>query len=136
MESVWHEKRGDATPRVTLHELAHRQCHFGHEYALLTEGDFECVGNLCHAGGIVGDKGQDGNLLLLTLPESHAFGDGEPIEAGADLLTNERLHHRLGDRARVGDVTTEEQLELHGGLPLNSHSMAGGRHECNPPCAT
>ena len=102
---------------MTLDELAHRQCHFGHEHALLTEGGFERFRDLCHAVAVVGDKGQDRNLLLLTLPESHAFGDGETVKAGADFLTNEGLHHRLGHRARIGDVATEEQLELHGGSP-------------------
>jgi hypothetical protein len=116
MESVWHEKGGRSTPRVTLNELAHRQRHFGHQYALLAEGGFECLSDLLNAAAVVGDEGQDGHLLLLTLPESHAFGDGETIEAGADLLTNEGLHHRLADLASVGDVATEEQLELHLGV--------------------
>ena len=105
---------------MTLNELAHRQRHFGHQDALLAEGDLECLSDLCHAVGVIGDEGQDRNLLLITLPESHAFGDGEPIEAGADLLTNEAGHHRLGHRARIGDVATEEQLELHSGVSLST----------------
>jgi len=117
MNVVWHEKGGTAIPPVTLNELAHRQRHFGHQYALLTEGGFECISDLTNAVSIIGDKGQDGNLLLLTLPESHAFSDGETIKAGANLLTNESLHHRLADLTSVGDVATEEQLELHGGFP-------------------
>jgi len=120
MESVWHEKGGTAIPPVTLDELAHRQRHFGHEHALLTEGGFECPSDLCHAVAVVGDESQDRNLLLLTFPESDPFGDGETIEAGADFLTNEGLHHRLGHRARIGDVATKEQLELHLGVFLST----------------
>ena len=87
-----------------LDKLAHRQRHFGHQYALLTEGAFECLSDGGHTVAVIGDKGQDRNLLLLTFPESHAFGDSETIKTGADFLTNEGLHHRLADRARVGDV--------------------------------
>ncbi len=125
MNVVWHEKGGTAIPPVTLNELAHRQRHFGHQYALLTEGGFECISDLTNAAAVVGDEGQDGNLLLLTLPESHAFSDGETIKAGADFLTNESLHHRLADLTSVGDVATEEQLELHLGDSLSTDLVWG-----------
>ena len=119
MNLVWHEKGGTASPPVTLHELAHGQRLLGHQYALLAEGGFERFRNLLNAVSIIGDKGQDRDILLITLPESHAFGDGETIKAGADFLTNELLHHRLGHSARVRNVATKEQLKLHLGNPLN-----------------
>ena len=112
-------------PPDSLYKLHNRQGSFSHQHGFLAESSLKRFCNLRNAVSVVGDKSQDGDILLLTFPESHAFGDGETVKAGADFLTNEGLHHRLGHLTSVGDVTTEEQLELHLGDSLSTDLVWG-----------
>jgi len=120
---------------VQLDELAHRQRHLGHQYALLTEGDLERFRDLGNLVCLVSDKGEDGDPLLLTLPEPDPLSDGETIKARGHLLSDELSHHAGVDLTSVGDVATKEQLELHG-LFFHAPTMAQNPADRNRCCAT
>ena len=112
-------------PPDSLYELHNRQGSFSHQHGFLAESSLKRFCNLRNAVSVVGDKSQDGDILLLTFPESYTLSYGETVKAGAHFLTNEGLHHRLGHLTSVGDVTTEEQLELHLGDSLSTDLVWG-----------